>query len=539
MKKNIIGEGQWFRENKLINTPKELIYLRIMDMIAQEQGELAYLLDCKEKNSEECHEYEKTLHRVRAREKDPEKEKMLEKKMNVIKKEQGEILLALQPLFDQKFTQAAKEIPPGNEYNETLRQDVRLDFIFWAAERMHETNQEKKNEKTAEKRKKNKDKVIPPQDHRLITKENYNDVSHEIIEYMRNELARYMTILGLDIKNKQQAKNALEKLFLFILVRTLIEKKLVFETKSLKGTATDGTIEAILRYFEEKIGEPIKVSGIEVKRKLQNNLHDIEGPLDLSYANAMIDDIDYRENYLNSYYLHPHGTSIDDLRREIMAEYDSKKGLIKKSFELLNPMYYAYKQQVEQHKKHLGVLKGYQRKNIDADPELEEIIKEMEQSLAYAQKKKEEYTIIEDDLEKLKPVPEMSLGEIQKRYFKRYRIPTQFHQIFGVVIDKLNNFYKTKLNLIKEADKNNDMEFERYKHSPQTIKEFHLYMQLLCTNKKIDQAFATKRESKRSDRKQLLKNICLDPERIIKQEKLKEAKKTKQIPIKQLSLDLK
>lgn len=404
---------------------------------------------------------------------------------------------------------------------------------------MHETNQEKKNEKTAEKRKKNKDKVIPPQDHRLITKENYNDISHEIIEYMRKELARYMTILGLDIKNKQQAKNALEKLFLFILVRTLIEKKLVFETKSLKGTATDGTIEAILRYFEEKIGEPIKVSGIEVKRKLQNNLHDIEGPLDLSYANTMIDDIDYRENYLNSYYLHPHGTSIDDLRREIMAEYDSKKGLIKKSFELLNPMYYAYKQQVEQHKKHLGVLKGYQRKNIDADPELEEIIKEMEQSLAYAQKKKEEYTIIEDDLEKLKPVPEMSLGEIQKRYFKRYRIPTQFHQIFGVVIDKLNNFYKTKLNLIKEADKNNDMEFERYKHSPQTIKEFYLYMQLLCTNKKIDQAFATKRESKRSDRKQLLKNICLDPERIIKQEKLKEAKKTKQIPIKQLSLDLK
>jgi hypothetical protein len=101
-----------------------------MDMIAQEQGELAYLLDCKEKNSEECHEYEKTLHRVRAREKDPEKEKMLEKKMNVIKKEQGEILLALQPLFDQKFTQAAKEIPPVNEYNETLRQDVRLDFIF-------------------------------------------------------------------------------------------------------------------------------------------------------------------------------------------------------------------------------------------------------------------------------------------------------------------------------------------------------------------------------------------------------------------------
>lgn len=410
-------------------------------------------------------------------------------------------------------------------------------YRYQHGQEMREINQQKKNEKAAEKRKQNKDKVIPFRDHRLITKENYHGVSRIIIAHMRKELARYMTILGLDLKNKQQAKNALEKLFLFILVRTLIEKKLVFETKSLKGVAIDGTIEKILEYFNERLGESIKVSGVDIKRKLQNNLHETEGPLDLSYTNAMIDDIHYREDYLNTYYLHMHGTSIDDLRREIMVEYESGKGLIEKSFEMLNPTYYAYKQQVEQHKKHLGVLKGYQRKNTAIDTELEEIIKEMEQSLAYAQKKKEEHTFIEDSLENKESNPETSLGEIQKRYLKRYRIPTQFHKIFGVVIDKLNNFYKTKINLIKEADQNNDMEFERYKYSPQTIKDFHLYMQLLCTNKKINAAFDAKRGKKWTERKQKLKNICLDPERMGKQEKLKEAKKSKENSSDQLSFD--
>ncbi len=402
---------------------------------------------------------------------------------------------------------------------------------------MREVNQQKKNEKAAKKRKENKDKVIPFSDHRLITKENYHSISHIIIAHMRKELARYMTILGLDIKNKQQAKNVLEKLFLFILVRTLIEKKLVFETKSLKGVVTDGTIELIINHFNEKIGEPIKVSKIDIKRKLQNNLNEIEGPLDLSYANAMIDDIDDRETYLNTYYLNIQGTNIDNLRREILAEYNSGIGVIEKSFELLNPIYYAYKYQIEQHKKHLIVLKGYQRKNTAIDPKLEEIIKEMEQSLAYAQKKKEEYTFIEDYLENKESYPKISLGEVEKRYLKRYRIPTQFHQIFGVVIDKLNHFYRTKVHLIKEADQNNAMEFERYKYSPQTIKDFHVYMQLLCTNKKINDTFDKKWNTKRTGRKEKLKNICLDPERMVKKEKLKEAKKSKQVPREQLSLD--
>lgn len=93
-------------------------------------------------------------------------------------------------------------------------------YRYQHGQEMREINQQKKNEKAAEKRKQNKDKVIPFRDHRLITKENYHGVSRIIIAHMRKELARYMTILGLDLKNKQQAKNALEKLFLFILVRT-------------------------------------------------------------------------------------------------------------------------------------------------------------------------------------------------------------------------------------------------------------------------------------------------------------------------------
>lgn len=125
-----VGDDGRYRGRDLMNTQKRLLFRRIMDMVAQEQGELAYLLDCKGKNSEEYHGHEKALHRARAWENDPEKEKMLEDKMKVIDKVQGEILLALQPLFAEKFDQAAHEIPPGREYNEDLRHYVRFDFIF-------------------------------------------------------------------------------------------------------------------------------------------------------------------------------------------------------------------------------------------------------------------------------------------------------------------------------------------------------------------------------------------------------------------------
>jgi|GEM_PF-1743742 len=44
-----------------MNAQKNMLFNNLMDAIKKEQGELLYLLDCKEKNTEEYRRYKKEL----------------------------------------------------------------------------------------------------------------------------------------------------------------------------------------------------------------------------------------------------------------------------------------------------------------------------------------------------------------------------------------------------------------------------------------------------------------------------------------------
>lgn len=88
-------------------------------------------MDCKEKNYETHTQYKKRWEWLRANEQESPEIQELEEKMKIIDTTQGQILLAMQPLFKEKFDQAAEDIPPGKEYNDDeLQQYVRFDFIF-------------------------------------------------------------------------------------------------------------------------------------------------------------------------------------------------------------------------------------------------------------------------------------------------------------------------------------------------------------------------------------------------------------------------
>lgn len=126
----IVGDDGWYRGTDLMNIQKKALFQRLKEIIVTEQGELAHLLEWKERNTEKYSGYKREWEKLCAHEGDPVSIKILEEKMEMINKQQGEILIALQPLFHEIFDQVAEEIPPGIEYNDALRHDVRFDLIF-------------------------------------------------------------------------------------------------------------------------------------------------------------------------------------------------------------------------------------------------------------------------------------------------------------------------------------------------------------------------------------------------------------------------
>jgi|GEM_PF-5746727 len=68
----------------------------------------------------------------------------------------------------------------------------------------------------------------------------------------------------------------------------------------------------------------------------------------------------------------------------------------------------------------------------------------------------------------------------------------QYWRIFGIVIDKLNNFYKTKSTIVKKSDEINEFEFQRLFHSDREFKDFTYYSQNFMTFARMNQAFDKK-----------------------------------------------
>lgn len=246
--------------------------------------------------------------------------------------------------------------------------------------------------------------------------------------------------------------------------------------------------------------------------------------------NALLDDIEYREEYLNSTYFVPQNISINDVRKSIMQEYNEGVGLIEKSFELLNPWYYIYKDNVEKHTKHLTILKEYQKKTSEADKHIDTIIEELQEKIAFAQAKQREHTKLEDKMIKGYSMSTYSLTAIQQQYLKRYKVPIQYWHIFGIVINKINNFYQIKTNIAKKSDKMNQELFQRLVYSDRTMSDFSYYLQNYITFSHMDEVFDKEWSKKRNERQLQVKNICLHGDKIRKENTIKKIKKTNYIP---------
>ncbi len=245
----------------------------------------------------------------------------LEEKTFMIRENTENILKILQPLYDQLFDKVAENIAPGKSYNDELKQDVRFDLIlgekeisgnvdgsrdsYWI-ESLY-TSRQAKTKKSEEKEKEKKAKKVRlPADHRLITNENYPVMTQELVVEMEHTISEYGQKLNIPLQTKTQYKEFVQVYFLYIFMRSLITKKMVFDMKSTRGAiCLDQTIENIIDHFRTVCGTDIDIQHIHIKRKLRNNTKNLDCPLDLAYEYSELDDLEFWEEYFNDTYFVP------------------------------------------------------------------------------------------------------------------------------------------------------------------------------------------------------------------------------------------
>lgn len=119
-------------------------------------------------------------------------------------------------------------------------------------------------------------------------------------------IQRYANLLAIDNKNTLYIQNILEKFFVYLFIYALIESKFIFDIKSTRGTkCLDLTVEAVLEYFENMIYKKLDIKPKDVKKKLWSNMHSNDGPFDLVYKYAFLEDIEKWESYLDENYFIP------------------------------------------------------------------------------------------------------------------------------------------------------------------------------------------------------------------------------------------
>jgi len=546
----------WYRGSDLMDHQKKLLYQKLMDEIKKQSWEIVYFLNRKDKNSERRDLYIKELEHLQVTHQKPERQKRLQEKITYTTTIQKDILKVLHPLYCEVFDQIAKEISPGPAYNNELQIDVRLDVIFWeweiigateasrdnywleSAYRCEDDRFKKKLAKRKEEIKKTKEKVRLPLDHKLIDNNNYLSMTLAIIKKMESYIPQYMSILGIDTQDNVVCKRFVQKYILYVFIKALIEEKLVFDIKSTKSKkCLDGSIEEIVWYFQKTYWSELTISPIEFKRKLRHNNKSNTDPMDLSYTNVTLEDINMWEEYLNTTYFLPHNINIQDLRIKIMQEYNSGKWLIEKTFELLNPRYYIYKDDMEKHNKHLAILQEHQKKTTEWDPHIATIIKEIEEKLAFSQTKKQEHTKLEEKFEGMQSKPQYCITQIQQQYLKKYKVPIQYRHIFGIIISKMNNFYKSKKNIAKKSDKINQELFERLFYSDREQQQFSYYLHNYMTFGRMDEILNKKWSEKWKNRILEIKNACIYGDKIKRKKTIKSWKKWIPVGDNQLFLD--
>lgn len=541
-----IDDDGRYRGRDLLNIQKKLIFETLTKEIREQNGKFAYFLDKKNEYAQEYDTYNKQLIGEVHAKWDQKMIERLEEKTVIILENTENILKILQPLYSDLFDQIADKIPPGLSYNEELKQDVRFDLILGEKEIsgnvdgstdtywMESVYKDKKEREIKKWEEKKQEKVRLAAGHRLITDQNYPTMTQELIPTMENIITEYGQKFGIDLQNPVKHKEFVQTYFLYILINSLITKKMVFDTKSTKSKiCLDETISMILDHFKTVCDTDIDY--LIIKKKLRHNTKNLDSPLDLAYEYSELDDLELWEEYLNDTYFSPQWIGIEQIRRDIMEEYNSQKWLKEKLFEFLNPLYHIYKDKEEKYQKHLNIIKEYQKKTKSIDPHIEAIIHEIEEWCALMHTKKVEHTRLEEKFAHIKPIYDHTLTEIQNKTLKRYKVPIQYRHIFGIVLNKINNFYQIKINLSKKADKKNQESMDRLLHSPKTLTEISYYLQEYRTQKDIDTAFEKKRYQKREERKFHIKYIATNYKKFVldiitKKHKQEQKKKENTLP---------
>ena len=465
----------WYRWSDLMNSQKKKLLDMIKAYIQEENWELAKLLLSLENNHEKSHTYKTELLWLQINWWDDYKIKEIEEKRQEIENQQWAILLATQPAYNKIFDIVGDNLSPGLWYNEYLRSIIWFNLIFWerhvyGVEYSREQYwqqaiySQKKEKKTNKKDTKEK-KVRLPKNHILVTSENYKEIGEKIIQNIQENIPYYIKKLELnkEKEEKNNIKRLIERYFLYFFIKSLIDTKVVFDIASKKWTSLlDTTIQHIISYFENILEEKIDIHIDIIKKKLKFNTEE-DNIINLSYQYALVDDIEYWENYLNTTYFNNLSTSIDKLRILIMQEYNSQKWQKEATFELLNPLYHIHKEKEELYKKNLEIILYYKKNFPDIDPRIEYIIKDIKKNIADIKELKKKATVFEEDIQAKTSKYVCSLTEIQNKYLRKYQIPRQYWHIFGIIINKINNYYQIKAILLKKADQINEELFSSLK----------------------------------------------------------------------------
>jgi len=102
-----------------------------------------------------------------------------------------------------------------------------------------------------------------------------------------------------------------------------------------------------------------------------------------------------------------------------------------------------------------------------------------------------------------------SLVKLQQQYLKRYQVPVQYWKIFGLIINRLNNFYQIKANLFKKAQNNNNNAFNQLINSEQTNKDILYYVNSLISQNDLSLLFDQKWKEKQNMKDQRIRDFSL------------------------------
>lgn len=145
-------------------------------------------------------------------------------------------------------------------------------------------------------------------------------------------------------------------------------------------------------------------------------------------------------------------------------------------------------------------MQKFYSNSAEKDPQIENIIEDIKKKLFHAQEMKIKYTLFENDEIPSKGKYNRSITEIQQKYLRKYQIPAQYWNVFGIVINKINHYYQIKAAIIKKADEVNDALFQQLADSHRTFHDFSTYSRNYRTNAYIDAACTKKRTQTRKKR---------------------------------------